>query len=240
MTELEELYGFAESLEKKGINVDDIRNQIRQREEKYLNEEAIPAIAQKIEEMLAPVKRDVILVAEYREGFPVSIKMGKKVSDGPVKETERESVEVPVPEEETPTEESVDEDDNPSEITDEDLPEESEAKHTKGPRKSFKVILNGKEIMGADGAGILVETIRQIGYERVAALNIMFVKGAYNLVDKRKRTDQGKLWQRQSGEWYIYTNTSNPTKAENLAEIAERLGIDMEITLEGERFYPKE
>ena len=203
-------------------------------EDQLIAEEILPAISKSVAPVLGSLRRPLTLVVDYdpEGGITVKTTRGEVV----VKEKTVKKYQIPS----TNKMVTVGETDEISktENSEEDTPVET-PRFTRGPRVKFEVRLNGKSVEGKDGAGILVEAIRRIGYERVAALNIMFVKGAYNLVDKRKRLDQNKLWQRQSEDWYIYTNTSNPTKAENLAEIAERLGLDMQIILEGEKYYPK-
>ncbi len=202
-------------------------------EDQLIAEEILPAISKSVAPVLGSLRRPLTLVVDYdpQGGITVKTTRGEVV----VKEKTVKKYQIPS----TNKVVTVGETDESSkrEEPEEDTSVEI-SKFTRGPRVKFEVRLNGKIVEGKDGAGILVEAIRRIGYERVAALNIMFVKGTYNLVDKRKRLDQNKLWQRQSGDWFIYTKTSNPTKADNLAEIAERLGLDMQIILEGEKYYP--
>lgn len=202
-------------------------------EDQLIAEEILPAISKSVAPVLGSLRRPLTLVVDYdpQGGITVKTTRGEVV----VKEKTVKKYQIPS----TNKVVTVGETDESSkrEEPEEDTSVEI-SKFTRGPKVKFEVRLNGKIVEGKDGAGILVEAIRRIGYERVAALNIMFVKGTYNLVDKRKRLDQNKLWQRQSGDWFIYTKTSNPTKADNLAEIAERLGLDMQIILEGEKYYP--
>lgn len=202
-------------------------------EDQLIAEEILPAISKSVAPVLGSLRRPLTLVVDYdpQGGITVKTTRGEVV----VKEKTVKKYQIPSTNKVVTVGETTEnsETEGPEDDTTVETP-----KFTRGPRVKFEVRLNGKIVEGKDGAGILVEAIRRIGYERVAALNIMFVKGTYNLVDKRKRTDQNKLWQRQSGEWFIYTNTANPTKADNLAEIAERLGLDMQIILEGTKYYP--
>jgi len=201
-------------------------------EDQLIAEEILPAISESVAPVLGALRRSLTLVVDYdpEGGIVVKTTRGEVV----VKENTAKKYQIPTTQKVVTVSET---DEVPDSQPQDDSTDET-TKFTRGPIKKFEVRLNGQIVEGRDGAGILTEAIRRIGYERVAALNIMFVKGAYNLVDRRKRTDQNKLWQRESEGWYIYTNTANPTKAENLAEIAERLGIEMEITLEGKLFYP--
>lgn len=203
-------------------------------EDQLISEEILPAISESVAPVLGALRRPLTLVVDYdpKGGIVVKTTRGEVV----VKENSAKKYQIPTTQKVVTV---IETDDVPDTQAQDDATVES-AKCTRGPIIKFEVRLNGQIVEGDDGAGILAETIRRIGYERVAALNIMFVNGAYNLVDRRKRTDQNKLWQRESEGWYIYSNTANPTKARNLSEIAERLGLEMEITLEGKKIYPKE
>lgn len=197
-------------------------------EDQLIAEEILPAISESVAPVLGNLRRPLTLVVDYdpEGGITVKTTRGEVV----VKENTAKRYEIPntskvvkVAESETPPARN----------------DREKEKYTRGPRVKFEVRLNGRVVPGTDGASIIAEAIRQIGFERVAALNIRFVKGQYNLVDRRKRLDQNKIWQREIGRWYIYTCTANTTKAENLAEIAERLHLDMQIILEGEQYYPR-
>lgn len=232
MRKLQEYYRLFDMF--KGKLNDDQKNILEGLENQLIAEEILPAISESVAPELGALRRPLTLVVDYdpEGGITVKTTRGEVV----VKENTAKKYEIP----NTKKVVKVSEIEDTSGSHDSEKTEGKYPKYSRGPKVKFLVRLNGKVVEGKDGAGILAETIRQIGYKRVAALNIMFVNGEYNLVDRRRRTDQNKLWQRQSGDWYIYTNTSNPTKAENLAEIAERLNLDLEITLQGEKFYPKD
>ena len=233
MGNLQEYYRLIDMFRGKLTN--EQKNILEGLEDQLIAEEILPAISESVAPVLGNLRRPLTLVVDYDPEGSIVVKTTRGevvVKDKTVKKYQIPSTNKVVTVGETTdfseTEES--EQENTSAET---------PKFTRGPKVKFEVRLNGQIVEGKDGAGILAEAIRRIGYERVAALNIMFVKGSYNLVDRRKRTDQNKLWQRQSEDWFIYTNTANPTKANNLAEIAERLGLDMQIILEGEKYYPK-
>ncbi len=94
----------------------------------------------------------------------------------------------------------------------------------------FSVRLNGQEVQGKNAAMVMVNTIQQIGFERVAELNFLFGNGQYNLVDTKKRTDGDHKWQHQVGKWYVYVNSSTPTKVRMLREIAKKLNLVLVVT----------
>lgn len=231
MGKLQEYYRLFDMF--KGKLNDDQKKLLEGLEDQLIAEEILPAISESVAPVLSALRRPLTLVVDYNPegGITVKTTRGEVV----VKENTAKKYQIPATSKVVKVAEIEDAPDNQEPETTED----EGPKFFRGPKVKFEVRLNGKVVEGKDGAGILAETIRQIGFERVAKLNIMFVKGAYNLVDRRKRLDQGKLWQRAIGGWYIYSNTSNPTKANNLIEIAERLNLDMEIFLEGEQVYPK-
>lgn len=205
-------------------------------EDQIIAEEILPAISQSVAPVLSTLRRNLTLVVDYdtQRGITVKTTRGEVV----VKEDTAKRYEIPS----THKVVKVAEMEDSGKETLGNVPEPDDTlrpKYSRGARVKFGVTLNGKEVPGHDGAGILAEAIRRIGFERVAALNIRYVNGRYNLVDRNKRLDQGKLWQREIDGWYIYTNTANPTKAADLADIATRLHLDMQIVLEGEQYYPK-
>lgn len=72
-----------------------------------------------------------------------------------------------------------------------------------------------------------VKTIQKIGFDEVARVGIMF-KG-YNLVDTRKRTDKGKVWQKQVGKYFIYSYLSNSEKLKCLTKINNYYNLGLKI-----------
>ena len=73
-----------------------------------------------------------------------------------------------------------------------------------------------------------VKTIQKVGFDNVAKVGIMFM--GYNLVDTRKRTDKGYTWQKQVGNYYVYSNLSNGEKLKCLNRISNyyKLGLIIE------------
>lgn len=235
MGKLQEYYRFFDMFKGKFNN--EQKTILEGLEDSLIAEEILPAISESVAPVLGNLRRSLTLVVDYDPvgGITVKTTRGTVV----VNEKTAKKYQIPssnkvvtvteVAEHNVPTEEDASKPDEQN---------GDSSKISRGPVVKFEVRLNGQIIEGKDGAGVLAETIRRIRYERVAALNIMFVKGTYNLVDKRERTDKNKRWQRKSGDWFIYINTSNPTKAANLAEIASRLKLDMQITLDGKKYYP--
>ena len=72
-----------------------------------------------------------------------------------------------------------------------------------------------------------VKTIQKVGFDNVAKVGIMFM--GYNLVDTRKRTDNGKTWQKQVGKYYIYSYLSNGEKLKCLNKISNYYNLGLII-----------
>lgn len=72
-----------------------------------------------------------------------------------------------------------------------------------------------------------VRTIEKIGFEKVAKVGIDIV--GYNLVDTKKRTDKGRTWQKQVGDYYIYSYLSNGDKIKYLNQISNYYDLGLKI-----------
>lgn len=177
MGKLQEYYRLFDMF--KGKLNDEQKKILEGLEDQLIAEEILPAISVSVAPVLGALRRPLTLVVDYdpEGGITVKTTRGEVV----VKEHTAKKYEIP----NTKKIVKVSEIEETPEPPKPETPEEDAPKYTRGPIKKFEVRLNGKVVEGKDGAGILAETIRKIGYERVADLNIMFVKGAYNLVDMR-------------------------------------------------------
>lgn len=72
-----------------------------------------------------------------------------------------------------------------------------------------------------------VKSIQKIGFDKVAKVGIMFM--GYNLVDKRQRTDKGRTWQKQVGNYYVYSYLSNGEKLKCLNRISSYYNLGLII-----------
>jgi len=74
-----------------------------------------------------------------------------------------------------------------------------------------------------------ISTLKKIGLNRVAEMGIKH-GGGYDLVSKDKRpTVPGRIWQHECDGWYIYSNTSNSMKIEDLRKISNYFGMNLII-----------
>lgn len=72
-----------------------------------------------------------------------------------------------------------------------------------------------------------VKTIQKIGFDKVAKVGIMFM--GYNLVDTRQRTDKGRTWQKQVGNYFVYSYLSNGEKLKCLNRISNYYNLGLVI-----------
>ncbi len=72
-----------------------------------------------------------------------------------------------------------------------------------------------------------LKAIPKIGLDEVAKVGIMF-KG-YNLVDTRQRTDKGRVWQKQVGNYFVYSYLSNGEKLKCLTKINNYYNLGLKI-----------
>lgn len=219
---LKENYSLYDTLHRKNYDVpDDLLKDIKTLERKYTEEVILPQLEQQAIKLLKDLRCELTLSIHKDINGCVSIH-NESVEWNDVAPLFTNEVQ-----EESETVLSRNEviDESSDEVVESN--DETDRQITRGARKKFKVLLNGKEVPGADGAHILAETIHRIGFRKVASLNIMH--GEYNLVDRRKRTDGNNKWQQQINDWFVYTNTSNPTKIKELREIAERLDMNLQV-----------
>ena len=74
----------------------------------------------------------------------------------------------------------------------------------------------------------LVETLKIIDLHRIPKVGIEH--SGYNLVSKEKRTPEpGRVWQHEVDGWYIYSNTQNATKVEDLRKISKFFNLGLII-----------
>ena len=217
MTKLEKLSSIIENSCEVGVKLSkDVLQQVEELEEGIIKEEILPALGNDIAPRLEPIKRDLVLVVEYHPGEPISVALSRKtkISEimGAKTLTPRSSM--PVKSEEEPTEVK------PHEPT----------KHIENTTKGMRVTFpDGTVIWHRQAIDTFVETLRKIGLERIPALNIQHGNG-YNLVSKEKRpTVPGRIWQHECDGWYIYSNISNGTKAEDLKRISDYYHLGLKI-----------
>lgn len=217
MSLLDELYKATETFRKVGLSLDaNTERQIEELEEKMIKEEILPALSEDIAPRLKPIKRDLVLVVEYHPGEPISVALSRKT-----KISEMTGAKVLTPRSSTP----VKSEEEPEEVA----PHEP-TKHIENVTKGMKVTFpDGTVIWHRQAIDTFIDALRKIGLERIPAVGIQHGNG-YNLVSKDKRpTMPGRIWQHECDGWYIYSNISNGTKAEDLKRISDHYHLGLKI-----------
>jgi len=81
MTKLETHYASIEGLKKLGLPLNqETLKAADDLEEQLIKDEVLPAISENIEPMLNQIKRDIVLVVEYKPGEPISVSLSRKTN----------------------------------------------------------------------------------------------------------------------------------------------------------------
>ena len=217
MSRLSELYKAMETLRKENIDLTDVEKQVSELEEEIIKKEILPVITESIEPALKDVKRELVLVVEYHPGEPISVALSRKT-----KISEMTGAKVLTPRSSTP----VKSEEEPEEVTPHE-PTKRIENVTKGMKVTFP---DGTVIWHRQAIDTFIDALRKIGLERIPAIGIEH-GGGFNLVSKDKRpTMPGRIWQHECDGWYIYSNISNGTKADDLKRISDyyHLGLKVE------------
>ncbi|MBO4612661.1 MAG: hypothetical protein J5671_05760 [Bacteroidaceae bacterium] len=217
MTRLEKLYSIIENSRDLGVRLNkDVLQQVEELEEEIIKKEILPALSSDIAPRLNPIQRDLVLVVEYHPGEPISVALSRKT-----KISEMTGAKVLTPRSSTPV--------RSEEVPEEVAPHEP-TKQVKNPTKGLKVTFpDGTVIWHRQAIDTFIDTLRKIGLERIPVLGIEHGRG-FNLVSKEKRPPvAGHIWQHECDGWYIYSNISNPTKAEDLKHISDHYHLGLKI-----------
>ena len=215
---LQDLYDIIEKSKKRKLVLPkDVIRQINEIEEGIIRNEILPAMSKNIEPRLSSIKRDLVLVVEYHPGEPISVALSRKMKINQI--TDAKTI--------TPIQEKVCEPVvSVKKTPDKDprTPTKQVVNHTKGLRVQFP---DGTVLCHTTAIDTFKAVLRRIGLQRVHDLNIQHA--GYNIVSKVKRPSDGHIWQHELDGWYIYSNTQNRTKMDDLRYISDKLHLGLKI-----------
>ena len=219
-TKLEDLYSIIQISQRRGIKLgDDVISQINEAEEKIIREEILPIIGQSIEPTLSQIKRELVLVVEYRPGEPISVALSRKTKISQIVDAK------PIVANPRKWGKPVKSDD-PATAQEPHEPTKYVTNHTKGLRVQFP---DGTVVCNKTAIDTEIDVLRRIGFERAAKVGITYSK--WPLIGKKKRpTEAGKVWQHEIDGWYIYSNTSNERKKADLKAISDYYNLGLIIS----------
>lgn len=216
MTKLETLYASIKGLEKVGLTLtDEMLKKADELEEQLIKTEVLPTLSKDIEPRLSQIQRELVLVVEYHPGEPISVALSRKtkiseivdaktltgVNSRPVSSQQKADKQIP------------------------HVPTKRIENVTKGMKVTFP---DGNVIWHRAAIDSFVETLREIGLERIPQVGIMH--SGYNLVSKAKRpVVPGRIWQHECVGWYVYSNMTNADKVADLKRISDYYHLGLKI-----------
>ena len=217
MATLKELYTTLKSLRDMNLPVDDkLLKAADNLEEKIIKEEILPALSQNIEPQLSEIQRDLVLVVEYHPGDPLSVALSRKTKISEIIDAKTLTPKVSKPV--TSTEKPI--------VAEPHEPMKSITNHTKGLRVTFP---DGTVVCNKTAIDTEIDVLRRIGFERVERVGRM--RAGWPLVGKKQRpVEKGKIWQHESDGWFIYSNTNNDQKKEDLQAISDFYHLGLRIS----------
>ena len=160
-----------------------------------------------------------MLVVEYHPGEPVSVALSRKTKISQIDDAKpivanTQKVSKPVKSDEAYI------------VAEPHEPVKSITNHTKGLRVMFA---DGTVVCNKTAIDTEIDVFRRIGFERVERVGRM--RAGWPLVGKKKRpVEKGKIWQHESDGWFIYSNTNNEQKKEDLQFISDFYHLGLRIS----------
>lgn len=218
MTKLEKLYTSIKNLEELGLELTpEMLLECDKLEEQIIKDEILPALGQDIEPRLRQIQRPLVLVVEYTPEEPISVKLSRKMNIAEALEAK------PITPPGFKIGQPVSSPNRP--VIQPHEPTKQVVNHTKGLKVTFR---DGTVINESTAIETLKKVLVKIGLARVAATSLKH--GDYGLVSKTKKPlVAGRTWQHQVGDYYVYSNTNNQQKKEDLEKLSEMFGLGLVI-----------
>lgn len=224
MAKLEKLYESIRNLQELGLPLNQETLQAADNlEEQLIKSEILPAMSRNVEPLLSQIQRDLVLVVEYHPGSPISVALSRKAKITEIIDAKQLTPQSPADKKiSTPVVS-----DKATKYKEPHTPTRCVENPTKGLKVEFS---DGEVICRKTAIETFVASLRKIGFQRIATLDITHGK-SYKLVSKQKRTPQnGNVWQHECDGWFIYSNISNDQKIKDLEYISRQLHIKLKIT----------
>lgn len=208
---LEELYNFlatSKKLENTGVKVgDDLLAKLSSLEERLIREKVLPVVSDKIEPVLNQIRRELILVVEYRPDEPIAVRLSRKRNLSDLVNA-------------TPL--------TPDPVPDIRRRKPQDRSGGRRPNTRLRVTTPLGQVFcdERDATNTFCDVLEHIGLTRVRQLGIMLSK--INLVSTSRDPNRQ---QRQLGDFYVFTNRSTADKAKLLHHISDRLHLGLTIDI---------
>ena len=215
MSRLDDLYKAIETMRREHLSTADLEAKVSLAEEEIIKEEILPSLSENIEPLLNEIKRDLVLVVEYHPEEAISVALSRKA-----KISEIIDAKTLTPQSSKPVSSS----EKPASVG-----PHVPTKHIENPTKGLRVTFpDGTVIWHKAAINTFVDALRKVGLDRIPKVGIEH--GGFNLVSKDKRPPvPGRVWQHEVDGWYVYSNISNETKAEDLKKISKFYKLGMKV-----------
>jgi hypothetical protein len=209
MTQLEKLYQSIQNLKELGVQLPDkLIDETNRVEEEIIKNDIIPALAKTISPVINQIQREIVLVVEYVPDEPLSVKL-----------TRKRSLTIPA------------ELDNTTDKKQKAFSERETytiSPHSKSSKTTLRVTFpDGKSFSHRFAYDTLLDTIKNIGYDKVKELNILC--SGVPLVSNTK--DDYYTQHELTKGIFVMTHSSTRSKKEQLDEISKRLGLGLKVEI---------
>lgn len=218
---IDELYRLIDEMQKLGVEPgEQLKSQLQEIENKIINEQILPIVANHIHPILKQIRRDLVLIVDYSPEEGVKVKTSRRRNmTGVISDT---SV-VVQPQNQEPIRETR------SNIN----PRQSSSGNRRGTtlRVTFD---DGSVIYERNAKETIMECIIKIGPQRVANLcnthpGTILRRNGVHLVSKLRDNRYGHRQHSIGDGWLVFDNTSTADKKKQLKAISDALSLDLRI-----------
>ena len=212
MSKLSKLYELRRLSQEFGMEwTEKQERQLEAEEEHLIKNEVLPVVSKNIEQALAQVERELVLVVDYIPGSPLKVSLSRKRN---IADVLPDAVEIkPDPEVQHKTYGS-----------------RNVGKGDIAPKTRLRVIMpNGQVITHAKAKDTFIEAILTIGIERVRSLGLKFCK--IPIISNTRDKKYGRAQHDVGNGWMILTHSSTADKKKMLDKIAKVLNIKLRVEI---------
>lgn len=210
MTKLEKLYSLLENSTELGVEFSqDVLEQISALEEDIIKKEILPSLNDNIEPVLGQIKRELVLVVEYKPNEPLSVRLSRKMNLSQF--LEAKTIE-PDPE-----------------VTHKAC-KRKRVSINRTPASGLCVFMpDGSFIQEKHACDTFVEAIKKAGVMKVRALDYTMskVKLVSNTLGQKYKSSQHPV----GNGLYVITHSNTDDKKKMLEKISKALGLNWTIEI---------
>ena len=226
MFKLEELYQIKEALQSKNALTEDFERKITELEEDSIQNEIIPAIAEKLEPVLKQIKRNMVLIVDYSPKEGVNVQVSERRNSSDKKLT---IVQTPTP--------------AMHEVVKLNKPEKAYAikNSSRGTERKSKTVLrvtfpDGTVSCESVANDTVIKCIKKIGIQAVADLcythpETTLRRNGVNLVTKQRSEKYSDRQTSIGNGWLVFNCTSTKDKKKQLMAISDSMGLKLKVEI---------